>query len=175
MTNFLYLIGTVLMLVVANAFAADSTITIGGYVRDNACTVDSASKDFIVDLANNSTKQFNNIGATTTAIPFHIILSNCGSAVTAVKIGFSGIADNSNTTLLKLDNSTSTATGVGVQILDSSQTALPINAISSAISWTPLKPGEINTVNFYARLMATQIPVVAGHVNATAVFTLEFQ
>ena len=38
-----------------------------------------------------------------------------------------------------------------------------------------LTPGQTNILNFYARLMATQVPVTAGHVNATATFTLEFQ
>ena len=42
-------------------------------------------------------------------------------------------------------------------------------------SWTTLTPSQANTLNFYARLMATQVPVTAGHVNATATFTLEFQ
>ncbi|MXE16552.1 type 1 fimbrial protein, partial [Escherichia coli] len=38
-----------------------------------------------------------------------------------------------------------------------------------------LTPGEPNTLNFYARLMETQVPVTAGHINATATFTLEYQ
>ncbi|MDR8230620.1 type 1 fimbrial protein, partial [Acinetobacter baumannii] len=42
-------------------------------------------------------------------------------------------------------------------------------------TWTTLTPGQTNILNFYARLMATQVPVTAGHVNATATFTLEFQ
>ena len=64
---------------------------------------------------------------------------------------------------------------MGVQILNDQQTMLPLNATSSAIPWTTLKPGQSNTLNFYARLMATQVPVTPGHVNATATFTLEFQ
>jgi minor fimbrial subunit len=45
-------------LAVANASAADSTITISGYVRDNACAVAGESKDFTVDLMDNAAKQF---------------------------------------------------------------------------------------------------------------------
>jgi type 1 fimbria pilin len=55
------------------------------------------------------------------------------------------------------------------------QNEIPLNAPSSAISWTTLTPGKPNTLNFYARLMATQVPVTAGHINATATFTLEYQ
>lgn len=175
MRKTLYLLCAALSLVVANASAADSTITISGYVRDNACTVAGESKDFTVDLLDNAAKQFHAVGATTPLVPFRIVLSPCGSSVTAVKIGFVGIADSINTDLLKLDGGATAAAGMGVQILDAQQTMLPLNATSATIPWTTLSPGQTNTLNFYARLMATQVPVTAGHVNATATFTLEFQ
>ncbi|VFS75155.1 fimbrial protein BcfF [Raoultella planticola] len=113
MTKSLYLLGAVLSLTIANAFAADSTITISGYVRDNACAVAGESKDFTVDLMDNAAKQFNTIGATTPVVPFRIVLSPCGSSVTAVKVGFTGVADNDNTSLLKLDSGASAAAGMG--------------------------------------------------------------
>lgn len=175
MRKTLYLLCAALSLVVANASAADSTITISGYVRDNACAVAGESKDFTVDLLDNAAKQFHAVGATTPLVPFRIVLSPCGSSVTAVKIGFVGIADSINTDLLKLDGGATAAAGMGVQILDAQQTMLPLNATSATIPWTTLSPGQTNTLNFYARLMATQVPVTAGHVNATATFTLEFQ
>ena len=86
-----------------------------------------------------------------------------------------GVADSVNTSLLKLDAGASAAAGMAVEILDQQQSRLPVNAPSSAMSWTTLTPGQTNILNFYARLMATQVPVTAGHVNATATFTLEFQ
>ena len=95
--------------------------------------------------------------------------------MSAVKVGFTGVADNDNTSLLKLDGGSAAAAGMGVQILNGQQTMLPLNAASSVLPWTTLTPGQSNTLNFYARLMATQVPVTPGHVNATATFTLEFQ
>jgi minor fimbrial subunit len=91
-----------------------------------------------------------------------------------VKVGFTGVADSVNTSLLKLDAGASAAAGMGCRF---STAAVPaaVNAPSSAIAWTTLTPGQTNILNFYARLMATQVPVTAGHVNATATFTLEFQ
>jgi minor fimbrial subunit len=56
------------------------------------------SKDFTVDLMDNAAKQFNAVGATTPLVPFRIVLSPCGSSVTAVKVGFVGVADSINTT-----------------------------------------------------------------------------
>lgn len=170
-----YLLQALISLAVANASAADSTITISGYVKDNACAVAAESADFTVDLMNNAAKQFHTPGATTPLVPFRIVLSPCGGSATAVKVGFVGVADSINTDLLKIDAGASAAAGMGVQILDARQAVLPLNAASSAIPWTTLSPSQTNTLNFYARLMTTQVPVTAGHVNATATFTLEFQ
>lgn len=175
MKTTVYLLGALLWLVAVHAFAADSTITISGYVRDNACAVAGESKDFSVNLLNNAARQFHTVGATTPRVPFQIVLSPCGSSVTAVRVGFVGVADNDNTSLLKIDSGPDAAAGMGVEILTGQQTSLPLNAASSAIPWTTLTPGQTNTLNFYARLMATQLPVTPGHVNATATFTLEFQ
>lgn len=171
----LNLLSAGLILVCTNAFAVDSTITISGYVRDSACAVATESKEFTVDLMDNTAKQFNAVGATTQLVPFSIVLSPCGSSVTAVKVGFNGSQDSENNALLKIDGGTSAAAGMAVQILNSQQVMLPINAPSSSIDWTTLTPGQSNTLRFYARLMATRVPVIAGHVFATATFTLEFQ
>lgn len=153
---------------------ADVTITVKGKVVSSACAVDTGSKDFTVDLMNNAAQQFNIVGATSPLVPFSIVLSPCGSTVKAVKVSFSGHQDNDNHGLLEIDGGTSAATGVAVQILNSQQDMLPLN-VSSSVDWTTLTPGTTNTLGFYARLMATRLPVTAGHVRATATFTLEFQ
>lgn len=82
-----YLLCAFLWLAVSRVLAADSTITIRGYVRDNGCSVAAESTNFTVDLMENAAKQFNDIGATTPVVPFRILLSPCGNAVSAVKLG----------------------------------------------------------------------------------------
>lgn len=164
-----------ILAVPGHARAADSTITIHGYVRDNGCAVAAESKDFTVDLLDNSSKQFSAPGVTTPLVPFRIVLSPCGNAVSAVKVGFTGTSDTVNSSLLKLDNVSGGARGIGIQILDGRQAALAVNAASSVIPWTTLVPGQTNILSFYARLMSTSLPVSAGHVRASAIFTLEFQ
>lgn len=104
-----FLLSALLALFAPLAFAADSTIAISGYVRDNACAVAGESKDFTVDLQDNAAKQFYAVGATTPPVPFRIVLSPCGTSVTAVKVGFTGVADSVNTSLLKLDAGASAA------------------------------------------------------------------
>ena len=56
-----YLLCAFLWLAVSHALAADSTITIRGYVRDNGCSVAAESTNFTVDLMENAAKQFNTL------------------------------------------------------------------------------------------------------------------
>ncbi|MDF7680291.1 fimbrial protein [Enterobacteriaceae bacterium ESL0689] len=161
-----------LTLVATHTIAAESTITLNGYMHDNSCEVDSQSVNFGVDLLHHATKQLNIVGATTVMVPFKIVFSSCGASTTNVRIGFTGTADGDDPHLLKNDGS---ASGLGVEILDSDKNIQPLNALQTSIRWTPLRPGQSNIVNFYARLKASRSPVVAGIVQATATFTLEFQ
>lgn len=170
-----YLLGAVLTLSTPPALAVDSTISITGHVHDNACAVSTTSKNFTVELLTHAAKQFHAVGATSVLIPFDIVLSPCGSSVTAVKVGFTGTADSRNTSLLALNASGSSASGIGVEILDGNQQALPVNASFSGIAWVPLTGKQTNVLNFYARMKATQFPVTSGQVSADATFTLEFQ
>ncbi|MTC56821.1 fimbrial protein [Providencia rustigianii] len=163
------------MLLCQNAFAADSTINIKGNIKDNTCAVAPGSQNQVVDLLINAVKQLHSNGEVTPLVPFSIDLTPCGTAVTAVKVGFVGIADGNNKSLLALEAGSANASGVGIQILDGARTPLVLNADSNNISWTPLMAGKSNTLHFNARLMASKTPVVAGHIRATATFTLEFQ
>jgi len=162
-------------LFMAHAVAADSTISISGRVRDNGCAVATDSKEFTVRMGSEADKQFPTVGAATRPVPFSIVLSPCGTAATAVKVGYTGPADNDNPTLLRLSAGASSAGGIGVQILDKNRHALALNASSSSLEWTTLTPGQTNILSFHARLMSTRVPVTAGQVTATATFTLEFQ
>ena len=163
------------MLLCQSALAADSTINIKGNVKDNTCAVAPGSQNQVVDLLVNAVRQLHSAGETTPTVPFSLELTPCGTAVTAVKVGFVGIADINNKALLALESGGSNASGVGIQILDSTRSPLALNAGTNNISWTPLVAGQSNTLRFYARLMASQLPIVAGHIRATATFTLEFQ
>jgi minor fimbrial subunit len=164
-----------LPLVTGYAHAADSTITITGYLKDNACSVSVDSQDFTVDLLSNAAKQFNRVGVVTPSIPFKIVFDKCGSSAAAVRVGYLGTSDSDNTTLLKIDGGTNAASGIGIQILDRDKIPIPLNAAQDSLKWTTLTAGQSNTLGFYARLMATRAPVTAGTVTATANFTLEFQ
>lgn len=155
--------------------AADSTLAITGYVKDNACSVAPGSQSFVVDLMNNAAKQLHRVGATTPMVPFSIVLDKCGGSAVAVKTRFTGDADSSNLSVLKIDGGAGAAAGMGIQLLDSHGNAIAINSTASELNGSSITAGHSNTLYFYARLMATRTPVTAGRIRATANFTLEFQ
>lgn len=158
------------------AYAADSTITITGQVQDNTCVLSTASQDLTVNLMSYAQSQFSEKGAGGALVPFTLNFSQCGSVATAVRIGFTGTADSNNNSLLKIDSGASSyATGIGIELLDSSETMIPINQSQDSLTWTKITGGQQNTVNFYARMVATTLPVTAGTVSASATITLEFE
>nr|MDQ6119373.1 type 1 fimbrial protein [Klebsiella pneumoniae subsp. pneumoniae] len=168
-----YLLGTLFTLGAPAALAADSTIAISGYVRDNACAVAGESKDFTVDLQDNAAKQFYAVGATTPPVPFRIVLSPCGTSVTAVKVGFTGVADSINTSLLKLD----AGLGGGRNGGGNSRSAAVPAAGQCAVIHHDLDhadPGPDQYSQLLRPADGHQVPVTAGHVNATATFTRNF-
>lgn len=175
MSKQLYSLCLLALFSAGSAQAADSTISISGYVKDNACSIAPGSQSFVVDLLSNAAKQMHQVGATTPMIPFSIVLDKCGSVAIAVKTGFTGGADSDNASLLKISGGAGAAAGMGIQILDNNGNAIALNEVSSGLNWSNINPGHSNTLHFYARLMATQSPVTAGLVRATANFTLEFQ
>lgn len=176
MRKVFYLLSPMLLILTATtAFGADSMITIHGYVQDKTCAVDTGNRDLTVDLMSNADKQYFAQGVSTLAVPFQIILSPCGASASAVRVGFSGVEDSINHGLLKIDSGASAATGLGIQILNSQHTALPLNSALSSTQWISLQPGQTNTLLYYFRLVATTFPVLAGRVSSTASFTLEFQ
>lgn len=160
----------------SSGYAADSTITVSGNVQDNTCVLSTASANQTVNLLNYSTKQFSEKGTTTTLVPFSLIFSACGSSATAVRIGFTGVADSTDSTLLKIDSGDSTdASGIAVKLYDSNKNQIPLNQTQSSLAWNSITGGQQNTLNFYASMISTASSVTAGTVTASATITLEFQ
>lgn len=166
---------TVLFASTFTASAADSVIKVSGQVIDFGCTISTESKDFTVDLMKNSTKQFNSVGSSSPAVPFAILLTDCSDATSGVKVLFSGTADDDNRALLKLEQSTASAAGMAVEILDGQGQELPLNASNATQNWITIQPSQNNALPFAARLKTTRLPVRPGLVSASATFTLEFQ
>ncbi|MFX1211081.1 fimbrial protein [Escherichia coli] len=130
--NNIIFLGLCLGLTTYSALSADSVIKISGRVLDYGCTVSSDSLNFTVDLQKNSARQFPTTGSTSPAVPFQITLSECSKGTTGVRVAFNGIEDAENNTLLKLDEGSNTASGLGIEILDANRGARRIRKKSYA-------------------------------------------
>ncbi len=78
-------------------------------------------------------------------------------------------------TLLKLDEGSNTASGLGIEILDANMRPVKLNDLHAGMQWIPLVPEQNNILPYSARLKSTQKSVNPGLVRASATFTLEFQ
>ncbi len=173
--NNIIFLGLCLGLTTYSALSADSVIKISGRVLDYGCTVSSDSLNFTVDLQKNSARQFPTTGSTSPAVPFQITLSECSKGTTGVRVAFNGIEDAENNTLLKLDEGSNTASGLGIEILDANMRPVKLNDLHAGMQWIPLVPEQNNILPYSARLKSTQKSVNPGLVRASATFTLEFQ
>ena len=151
------------------------TWEISGRVLDYGCTVSSDSLNFTADLQKNSARQFPTTGSTSPVVPFQITLSECSKGTTGVRVAFNGIEDAENNTLLKLDEGSNTASGLGIEILDGNMRPVKLNDLHAGMQWIPLVPEQNNILPYSARLKSTQKSVNPGLVSASATFTLEFQ
>ncbi|HGN1207716.1 type 1 fimbrial protein [Proteus mirabilis] len=169
----LMLIVALSLLFTTKGSAYDTLVHINARVTGNTCTVETNSKRITVKLGQIATKDFISTTITqqrTPVIPFSIKLVDCQPEANAVKVSFNGRADPIDNALLAID--ATGAKGVAISIMDNSGAYIDINDKSQSYT---LLPNQDNTLQFYARYVATQLPVQAGSANATATFLLEYQ
>lgn len=156
-----------------SALAHDGTVNITGTIQRNTCTVTTDTANQLVTLGDIRTKAFTASGSASQPVAFTIGLENCGSAASAVSLTFTGEADTTNSALLSLTSQVGSATGVGVAILDSQRTLVPLNSASRQYTIDPQQ--TIQSLTFYGEMVATSSTVTAGSVDATATFSLTYQ
>ena len=171
-----------LMLVAGVAVAADPVSVSGGTVHfegelvNAACAVSTQSSDQVVTLGQYRTASFAAVGDTTAQIPFTIVLNDCDPKVAATAaVAFSGQTDITNNNLLAVsssDNST-TAGGVGIEILDNTSTALKPDGATFSTAQALVE--GTNTLRFSARYKATAASATPGQANADATFIMKYE
>ena len=171
-----------LMLVAGAAVAADPVSVSGGTVHfegelvNAACAVSTQSSDQVVTLGQYRTASFAAAGDTTAQIPFTIVLNDCDPKVAATAaVAFSGQTDLTNNNLLAVsssDNST-TAGGVGIEILDNTSTALKPDGATFSTAQALVE--GTNTLRFSARYKATADSTTPGQANADATFIMKYE
>ena len=171
-----------MMLMAGAAVAADPVSVSGGTVHfegelvNAACAVSTQSADQVVTLGQYRTASFTAVGDTTAQIPFSIVLNDCDPKVAATAaVAFSGQTDLTNNNLLAVsssDNST-TAGGVGIEILDNTSTALKPDGATFSTAQALVE--GTNTLRFSARYKATADSTTPGQANADATFIMKYE
>ncbi len=164
---------------------ADSTKTIvnGGTVHftgqfvNAACAVSTDTADQTINLGQYKTDSITATGQTTTNVPFDIKLVNCDTTVaTVATIAFSGTASSDDSTLFAINSggtNSRTATGIGIQLLDSASTVLPPDGTTYSASHKLI--GGDNIIPFTVRYKSTAATVTAGQADANATFVIDYQ
>ena len=132
--------------------------------------------DVTVDLGTHANTEFSGgVGATSAAASFNIRLNNCPVGINTVKYQVDALTTVINPTqsVVALD-SNSTAGNVGVQLLDSNSSPLPLGTQLGLATYN--SAGGDFTIPLKARYYRTSgAPVTAGSANSVMTFTINYQ
>lgn len=147
------------------------TIQIGGdvIIENGGCTIDANP---VVSMGTVSTTNFHGIGSLSADVPFNISLRECYGTEKQVDISFhpvSGFADAARS-VIALDESSSTASGVGIQLLFNGEYLHP----DGQSHYYPLQQG-VTRLPFIARYYQTGTTVRPGTVESSVIFYIYYQ
>ena len=174
----LALIAALSVVGIANAQAADGTITINGLVTDKTCDiVTPAGKDFTVTLPTVSKQTLAAAGNVAGRTPFQIKLANCSEGKVATYFEPGATVDFNTGRLLNQD--ATGAKNVNVQLLGSNNQVIPVlaagaNGAQANSQWVDVAKAGSADLNYYAEYYATGAST-AGKVTTSVQYTIIYQ
>ena len=151
------------------AAAHDVTVNITGQAVNASCDVASASQNQTIDLGDTSPADFPQAGSVTPPKSFTVQLQNC-SGESAVVTSFTGSQqDGVNPALLALSGGTP-ATGLAIQVLTSSGTALDIRNPD-----TETVTGTSPVLTYQLQYRSTKDVVTAGDAGGVLYLSFSYQ
>lgn len=165
----------ILAVMSSSVFAAasgDGTIKFTGEIVDSPCVISVDSQNQEVVLGQVKKSVFTEVGDKSSSRPFEIKLEECDiSSKTKVNVSFSGIADETNDSLLSVNTEAGSASGVGIGIYDNGNKLVDVNTGKAT---TTLQAGQ--TVLYYtASYVATKAAITTGYGNAEVDFNLTYE
>lgn len=163
----------------ATSDVSSGTVDFTGSIVNTPCAITTANKNLKVDLGQVKMSSFLKKGDTSANQLFNVVLSNCSVNTTTpytATVTFDGAsADGVDKTALLAGAGSDTsgaalATGVGVQILDGTSTALNLKSATTAVSITQSEM----TLPFSARYISVADSVTPGLANSHADFTVSY-
>ena len=163
-----------MMVISYNALANDTVVvTFTGQLLAKTCDITTGSKDQPVNMGTYDVNDFLNVGDVSGSHTFTINLEGCPTTTSTVYS--SGVSANVQfTTLLRLTSSADSATGVGIEILDSNDKIIAINSESGFKELILNNNGDAS-LTFKLRYKSTQQNVHAGQANALLYFDIDYQ
>jgi len=136
-----------------------------------ACT----TPDVSVPLGTHWTNELKGVGTTTSAVSFNISVNNCPAGMSSVQYRIDPTTSvlNKASSVVALD-SDSTATGMGVQLLNSSGTVFPLSTNTKFSGYVGGTGGSY-TIPMQARYYQTGAAVGAGTANTSMTLTMTYQ
>lgn len=155
----------------AETLGGQWNLYINGVVMPASCT--SEVTEMTQSLGEWRSQNLKTVGQTTEPSNIHVHLTGCDASITGTTVTVTGMSDANDASLLVLNNSgkDGVATGVAIQLTDSSGESISIN--NSTLS-VPLTPGD-NDILFHAAYKVTQVPVHGGDANAVMYMDFVYQ
>lgn len=170
---FLSLIGSALFLVSPLSWSVTGVVNFTGEIVNSTCTIDlGENREKTVVIGRYPSSAFPSAGSVSPATAFTLTLTGCEPG--EYKLRFEGVATDSDPQLLKVEGG---AEGVGVEILNASNEAVPIN-MNTDSEHLLLKvddQGGAAIFNLKARYKSLAQTVTPGEANASANFTIEYK
>lgn len=136
-----------------------------------ACT----TPDVTVPMGPHPKSEFSGTGSTTTAVNFNIALNACPAGMNSIQYQIDPVTSviSNGQSVVALDNSSSAA-GVGVQLLDGTGAAFPLST-QNTFSGYNAGTGGSYTIPMRARYYQTSATVSPGPANTSMTFTMTYQ
>jgi major type 1 subunit fimbrin (pilin) len=130
----------------------------------------------LVPMGSHRANEFTGVGSGTTTVPVSINLNSCPGGMNSIQYRIDAVTSvvNSAQSVVALD-SNSTATGIGVQLMNSAGTAaFPLSSYQSLSGYNRATGGNY-TVNLKARYYQAAASISPGLANASMTFTMQYQ
>ena len=131
--------------------------------------------DVLVDLRSHKSSELKGPGSFTEMTPFNVALKSCPAGINRVTYqvdAVTPIVDVADS-VVALDSG-STATGVGVQLLDGAGNVFPLGTVKTLAGYSTSQGGDYD-VKFNARYYQTGAAVGPGSANTAMTFTMSYE
>ncbi|WP_096198147.1 fimbrial protein [Enterobacter hormaechei] len=149
-------------------------LKITGQLVSTPCVVDTIPT---INLGDNiSIITLGGIGKGSEPVQYQLTLSQCPPMTSSVSITVSGIQDDNNSQLFKLDEGTGFASGAGIEIMDLDHGIILQNGQVSTVNIDDSDIMNRKAIfNLSSRLVTSKLPVVAGQVSASVTADFTYQ